>query len=108
MPLPARNPSTNRAPSAAGVPGVSALPTRCDTASASHVPDVVEQPASPGPHEPVDRPAVGELGEGVREVAVAGGVVEHRQRALQPTQPFDHRRRSIVVEVPAARAPVQR
>ena len=101
VPLPARKPSTKRAPSAAGVPGVSARPTRCDTASASHAPESWSSRVARPPHQPMDRPPVGELGEGDREVVVPGGVVEHRQRPLQTAEPLDHRRRGVVVEMPA-------
>ena len=43
----------------------------------------------------------GELGEYRGKNIVARPVVEHRQRSLQPAEPLDHRRGSLVVEVPA-------
>ena len=101
VPLPARKPSTKRAPSAAGVPGRQRPTDPLRDLVGVPRTGVVEQARRPAAHEAVDAAPVGELGERRRQVVVAGRVVEHRQRALQPAEALDHRRRRVVVEVPA-------
>ena len=92
VPLPARNPSTNAAPSAGGVPGVSARPSRASTARRRPAPGVVQQPGGPALHQPVHAAPVGELLEHAAAARAAGRVVDEGERRLDGAQPLDHRR----------------
>ena len=75
VPLPARKPSTNAAPAAAGVPGVSARAEPCLDGRRRPPAAVVEQPGRPALDEPVHAAVLGELLEhapGTRRGAPGG------------------------------------
>ena len=97
MPLPARNPSTNAAPTAGGVPDESARPSRCSTRAAVPVAGVVQQPGGPPLDETV-RASVGELTQHVGEPGVPRRMVDQRERGLHAAQALDHHPRRGVVE----------
>ena len=102
VPLPARKPSTNAAPSAAGVPGVSARPSRPRRRPASTARR--RGAAAPPARAPARAPAVrvGERCQDGGQLGVTRRVVDHRQRRLDGAHPLDHRRGRVVVEPSAA------
>ena len=97
MPLPARNPSTNAAPTAGAVPDDSARPSRCSTAHGVPVAGVVQESGGASLHEAVGT-SVGKLAEHVGELAVPRRMVDQCQRGLHTAQALDHHPRRGVVE----------
>ena len=98
VPLPARKPSTNAAPAAAGVPGLKARPRRASTASVSHPPPSWSNRVARPCTRPWTRRVSARRASTVGNSIVPSGVVDDTERGLHGAQPFDHRSGGVLVQ----------